>query len=111
MHELAARTPLQISTFLKALRGRRGWTQRDLGEAVGLSQARIAEIESNPGVISVNQLLSLLTTLGAAVILRARDTTVVDTSSSVVVSDQVTATITRGPSSRSRKPRDPEGEW
>jgi HTH-type transcriptional regulator/antitoxin HipB len=56
---------IQLREHLRALRKQQRLTQAQLGERIGVSQARIAEIEANPGAVSVEQLLLLLATLGA----------------------------------------------
>lgn len=62
--------PISLSTqlreHLRALRKQQRMTQAQLGERVGVSQARIAEIEANPGAVSVEQMMLLLSTLGAS---------------------------------------------
>jgi HTH-type transcriptional regulator/antitoxin HipB len=60
----------QLRPHLKALRKKRGLTQAQAGALVGVSQARIAEIEANPGAVSLEQLAKLLSTLGATFFLR-----------------------------------------
>lgn len=60
---------LQLSAHLKALRKLRGLTQAELGRRVGVVQSRIAEIEREPGSISVNQLIALLHALDAGMLL------------------------------------------
>ena len=58
-------TPAQLMAYLRALRHARGLTQADLGARLGVSAARISNIERNPGVLSTAQLLKLLQALGA----------------------------------------------
>lgn len=60
----------QLRAHLQALRKQRGLTQAQLGRRLGLSQVRIAEIEANPGVVSVEQLTRILSALGATLVLR-----------------------------------------
>ncbi|WP_418118519.1 helix-turn-helix domain-containing protein [Variovorax sp. 350MFTsu5.1] len=60
----------QLRPHLKALRKQRGLTQAQVGALVGVSQARIAEIEANPGAVSFEQLMKLLSALGASFCLR-----------------------------------------
>lgn len=60
----------QLRPHLKALRKQRGLTQAQAGALVGVSQARIAEIEANPGAVSFEQLMKLLSALGASFCLR-----------------------------------------
>lgn len=60
------RLPDQLTQHLRALRKGRGLTQAQLGMLVGVKQARIAEIEANPGVVSLEQLTKVLAALGGA---------------------------------------------
>jgi len=53
-------TAAQLSTHLKSLRSAKGLSQKELGKLLGLGQVRIANIESNPGAISVDQLIKIL---------------------------------------------------
>ena len=62
--------PGQLREHLRALRKARGLTQAGLGELLGVGQARIAEIESNPGVVSLDQLMKVLSALRAVLVLR-----------------------------------------
>ncbi|XAH23174.1 helix-turn-helix domain-containing protein [Xylophilus sp. GW821-FHT01B05] len=62
--------PSQLREHLRALRKERGLTQAALGQLLGVGQARIAEIENKPGVVSVEQLMKLLSALGASLVLR-----------------------------------------
>lgn len=69
------RIPDQLRPHLRALRKRHGLTQAQLGMLVGVKQARIAEIEANPGAVSLDQLSRVLAALGAALHLHAVDAT------------------------------------
>lgn len=60
----------QLREHLRALRKARGLTQAALGRLLGVGQARIAEIESNPGAVSVDQLMKLLSALRVSMVLR-----------------------------------------
>ena len=60
----------QLREHLRALRKERGLTQAALGQLLGVGQARIAEIENNPGVISVDQLMKVLSALSVSMVLR-----------------------------------------
>ena len=62
--------PSQLREHLRALRKARGLTQAALGRLLGVGQARIAEIESNPGVVSVDQLMKVLSVLCVSLVLR-----------------------------------------
>lgn len=63
-------TPAQLSAHLRSLRKARGLTQAQLGHQVGLDQTRIAKIERDPRLVSVGQLLRILTLLGVRVALQ-----------------------------------------
>jgi HTH-type transcriptional regulator / antitoxin HipB len=63
-------TVSQLSAHLRALRKARLLTQTDLGRLLGVKQSRIADIESDPGSISVTQLHRVLSALGAQMFLR-----------------------------------------
>ena len=63
----------QLREHLRALRKERGLTQAGLGQLLGVGQARIAEIENNPGVISVDQLMKVLSVLRASMVLHDDD--------------------------------------
>lgn len=59
----------QLREHLRSLRKTRGLTQAQVGATLGVSQARIAEIEANPGLVNFDQLLQLLAYLGCSVCL------------------------------------------
>ena len=59
-------TPDQLAVHLRALRMAKGWSQKQLAEKLGLSQSRIARIEHDPLHISVDQMLKVLSALGAS---------------------------------------------
>ncbi len=69
IREFPIRFPDQLRHHLRALRKTRGLTQTQLGALVGVSQARVAEIEANPGLVNFEQLMQLLTVLGISVVL------------------------------------------
>jgi HTH-type transcriptional regulator / antitoxin HipB len=60
------RIPAQLKQHLRALRKSRGLTQAQLGTLLGVGQARIAEIEANPGAVSLDQLTKVLAVLGGS---------------------------------------------
>jgi HTH-type transcriptional regulator/antitoxin HipB len=64
------KTADQLRPHLRALRRKRGLTQAQLGEAIGVTQARVVEIEAQPGVVSLQQILQVLQALGAGVVIR-----------------------------------------
>ncbi|QRX83692.1 helix-turn-helix domain-containing protein [Glaciimonas sp. PAMC28666] len=55
----------QLSTHFKSLRKAKGWSQAALGNKLGIGQARVAQIEGEPGSISVDKLLQILHLLDA----------------------------------------------
>ena len=59
----------QLSDHLRSLRKARGLTQAALGELLGVKQARVADIERDPSVVSVEQLHKLLAILGVHLVL------------------------------------------
>lgn len=64
------RFPDQLRQHLRALRKRHGLTQAQLGARIGVSQARIAEIEAKPGLVNFEQLMKLLSVLGVTLTLQ-----------------------------------------
>lgn len=60
----------QLGPQLKALRKLKGVSQEALGRQIGVKQVRIADIEANPGLVSVDQLLRILQVLGATLAIR-----------------------------------------
>ncbi|MGH6610290.1 MAG: helix-turn-helix transcriptional regulator [Burkholderiaceae bacterium] len=61
----------QLKQHIRALRRARNLTQKQLADKLGVGQSRIAEIESDPAAISVQQLFGLLAALEAQLLLRA----------------------------------------
>lgn len=102
----------QLREHLRALRKTRGLTQAALGRLLGVGQARIAEIESNPGAVSVDQLMKVLSALRASLLLRDD---VIDVTAN---QPDATASPTFPPASKPRKPArqpsvniPPTGQW
>ena len=60
----------QLKAHLRSLRKQRGLTQAQLGKRLGIGQVRIAEIEARPGLVGVDQLVKLLSALGASLVVR-----------------------------------------
>ena len=60
----------QLKAHLRSLRKQRGLTQAQLGKRLGIGQVRIAEIEARPGLVSIDQLVKLLSALGAGLVVR-----------------------------------------
>jgi HTH-type transcriptional regulator/antitoxin HipB len=63
-------TPTQLSAHLKSLRQTKGMSQADLGRLLGVGQVRIANIEKDPGAISVDQLIRILHLLDTRLVLQ-----------------------------------------
>jgi HTH-type transcriptional regulator/antitoxin HipB len=59
----------QLSVHIKALRKAHSLTQAQLGMRIGVKQTRMADIERNPGVVSVAQMLQVLYALDARLLL------------------------------------------
>ena len=60
----------QLKQHLRSLRKARGLTQAQLARLLGVVQSRVADIEANPGAVSVEQLLQVLNVLNAQVMIR-----------------------------------------
>lgn len=74
----------QLSAHLKSLRKALGLTQSELGQRIGVKQVRVADIERNPGAVSVDQLLEVLHALDARLLL-ARNAAYAPTASNTSV--------------------------
>jgi|APFre7841882724_1041349.scaffolds.fasta_scaffold411825_1 HTH-type transcriptional regulator/antitoxin HipB len=72
MDTLLLQLPSQLGPHLLSLRRAREITQRVLAARLGVTQARIAAIEGNPGAVSMNQLMAILSALGVDLLLRPR---------------------------------------
>jgi len=68
--------PNQLKQHLRSLRKTRGLTQAGLAQRLGVVQSRVADIEANPGAVSVEQLLQILSVLNAQVVIRDSPTRV-----------------------------------
>ena len=64
------KTAEQLRQQLRSLRKKRGLTQARLGELIGVTQARVVEIEANPGSVSLQQIMQVLCALGAGLVIR-----------------------------------------
>lgn len=67
--DYAIQTPAQLSAHLRSLREARGMSQAELGRMLGVNQPRIARIEADPGAVSVDQFMRLLSALGVQLVL------------------------------------------
>ena len=61
--------PAQLTTHLKSLRKAKGLTQAALGERIGVKQVRVADIERDPGAVSIAQLMQVLHALDARLLI------------------------------------------
>ena len=59
----------QLSLHLRSFRQHRKLTQQQLAQALGLTQSRIADIEADPGKVSVDNLLNILSALNVQLVL------------------------------------------
>lgn len=82
-------TPAQLATYLRALRQARGLTQARFAEMLGVTRARVTQIEKDPSNIGFTQLQRMLQLLGARLVIDAGE---------------------RGTEPR-RAPTPPTGEW
>ena len=104
-------TPDQLAVHLRALRMAKGWSQKQLAEKLGLSQSSIARIEHDPLHISVDQMLKVLSALGASMRIQ------LDARSNLMVipAAQVAATGTTGESPVSQGvqavTKSEQGDW
>lgn len=64
--DLHLTTSGQLGPYLKRLRTQQGLSQAALGRKLGLSQERISKIEANPESISLDQIMTVLMALDAA---------------------------------------------
>lgn len=109
----------QLQQLLKSLRKSRQMTQAELARRLGVVQSRIADIERDPGAVSVEQLLQVLAMLGAQVVVRQADTAPsatqpgTDLPAQVHARAQAPATATPAPVAPPESPPDdePRGQW
>ena len=118
----------QLQQLLKSLRKSRKMTQAELARRLGVVQSRIADIERDPGAVSVDQLLQVLALLGAQMVVRdtsadskaARPSINLETLAHAQAKSTVTATQITGPkpttllsdTEADSKPDDePRGQW
>lgn len=60
----------QLSQHLKAFRKSRALTQAQLAALLGVTQSRVADIETNPGKVSLENMLKVLFALDVRIVLR-----------------------------------------
>lgn len=122
--------PVQLSSqlhqLLKSLRKSRRMTQAELARRLGVVQSRIADIERDPGAVSVEQLMQVLALLGAQMVIRETATDASIPKPSIEpeghVQARATATATLTPGSKTATPTpgaqqdclpddEPRGQW
>ena len=116
----------QLQQLLKSLRKSRQMTQAELARRLGVVQSRVADIEGDPGAVSVEQLLQLLAMLGAQMVVRETATEAsatkpsIDLAAHAQAKANATATLTTGSKPavptpgepQDRPPADePRGQW
>jgi HTH-type transcriptional regulator / antitoxin HipB len=116
----------QLQQLLKSLRKSRQMTQAELARRMGVVQSRVADIERDPGAVSVEQLLQVLAMLGAHVVVRETATGPsvakpnIDLEGHAQVRVTATATLTTESKSAAPKPSapsegplddEPRGQW
>lgn len=72
-NEYVLRSSGDFAAYVRSLRRSRALTQRELGDRIGVSGARISEIERDPSGLGLTQMLKLLHALGARPLLQVRD--------------------------------------
>jgi len=97
----------QLRAHLRALRKQRGLTQAELGQRLGLGQVRIAEIEANPGLVRVDQIVKLLSMLGVTLVLRDSNNSEAPTISSAGVEPTSTKPVRAEAARRRAAPAKP----
>lgn len=72
----------QLAQHLKSFRKSRGLTQAQLALHLGVTQSRVADIETNPGKVSLENLLKVLSALNVRMILTEATSTPTTTAGS-----------------------------
>ena len=71
--ERVIRAPAQLGVLLRGVRQRHGLSQQDLAlKAGGTSQARLSQLELQPGRLTVERLLLILAALELELVVRPR---------------------------------------
>jgi HTH-type transcriptional regulator/antitoxin HipB len=110
--DFTIRLTSQLREHLRALRKARGLTQAALGQLLGIGQARVAEIENNPGVVSVDQLMKVLSALRASLVLRDDVVEVVaERPDTATLHAPVQANKAKKPAKQSSANIPPPGQW
>lgn len=71
------RAPAQLGLLLKGVRRQQGMSQQELAlKAGGISQARLSQLELQPGRFTVERLLLILAALDLELVVRPRQTSI-----------------------------------
>ena len=71
--EQVIRAPAQLGTLLRGVRQQQGMSQQDLAlKAGGTSQARLSQLELQPGRLTLERLLLILAALDLELVVRTR---------------------------------------
>ena len=71
--EQGIRAPAQLGVLIKGIRRQLGLSQQELAlKAGGTSQARLSQLELQPGRLTVERLLLILAALGLELVVRPR---------------------------------------
>ncbi|MFT7775095.1 helix-turn-helix domain-containing protein [Roseateles sp.] len=102
----------QVKQYLRSLRKSRGLTQSDLAKRLGVGQSRVADIEANPGSVSVDQLLQVLAVLNAQLVVRDAHTLPMDVAASDPRKRKTSPLTDTGAADPPRDQTDPpQGQW
>ena len=101
----------QLKQHLRSLRKARGLTQTALAQLLGVVQSRVADIEANPGAVSVEQLLQVLNVLNAQVVIRDNRPTDVAGALTGVETRAQAGSVTVTPKTAQDKNSPPQGQW
>ena len=105
--DLPILTPDQLRQHLQSLRRARALTQAELGKLLGVGQVRVANIEHDPGSISVEQFMRLLACLDARLVLRAELAAPGDAQPAAPKPKATARARTKSP----KAPKTPKGSW
>ena len=101
----------QLKQHLRSLRKARGLTQAALAQLLGVGQSRVAYIEANPGAVSVEQLLQVLTVLNAQVVIRDNRPTSVTVALVGVETRAQAGSVAPAQKPAMDKNNPPQGQW
>ena len=75
--EQVIRAPAQLGPLLKGVRRQQGFSQQELAlKAGGTSQARLSQLELQPGRLTLKRLLLILAALDLELVVRPRESSI-----------------------------------